>query len=308
MSSDSSDPRVAYFTAGTVGAGHAMRGEAIRRGLVRAGFTGRFRTFGPATSLALGPTDQREAVAIKGVEALADPARAADSELGRRLLAWAPTLLVVDMFWAPVRHLLPSLPCPKWLLVRACPAVWLHGRGDTRFDAHAWDRIIEIEPLDLPQATHRLDPIVVANRDECRPPQALRERLGVATGTELTVICHAGKPGEMEILRRRAAAQADPRGHVASLDLHGQGLFPAAHWVGAADRIVSGAGYNCFWEAQWLGWDARTTFVPLPRSIDRQQLRVDLFRGHRAPSNGADALAAWIQAGSADSDLSSSEG
>ncbi|MEX1364041.1 MAG: hypothetical protein AB1Z98_13010 [Nannocystaceae bacterium] len=298
MVSPSHARRVAYFTAGTVGAGHVVRGEAVRRGLRRAGFDGAFRAFVPPSPFALGPADEREEVIVKGDPRLADPAHAARSALGQRLQGFAPDLLVVDMFWAPVRHLLAHLRCPAWLLVRACPPVWLQGQGEVRFDAGAWDRIIEIEPLGLPAATHALDPLVVVDPDELEPASALRERVGAPADRPLTVISHAGKPGELQTLRRVAArgtdASASPLPFTVELDLHRDGLFPAARWLAGADRIVAGAGYNTFWEAQWLGWVDRSTFVPFERGIDRQRLRMEILGATRPRENGANTLASWI--------------
>ena len=296
MPRDHSPPRVAYFTAGTVGAGHVVRGEALGRGLARASIDATLRVFAPPGPFRVGPPERRVNVAVKGDSDLDDPARAAQSALGRALRQWDPDLLIVDMFWAPIRHVLPTLRCPAWLLVRACPPVWMQGRGATRFDPGAWERIVEIEPLGLPHITHRLDPIVIANPDECQPPAALRARLGVPADHTLTVVSHAGKPGELSVFDPyRTPSEPGPHTTV-SLDLHGGGWFPAAHWLQGADRIVCAAGYNSFWEAQWLGWDARTHFVALERSIDRQQLRLDVSRGRRPEHNGADTLARWVAA------------
>lgn len=280
-------PRIAYFTAGTVGAGHAVRGEAIRRGLQRRGFAGSYRVFGPSCPFELG---SRTVVDVKGDPALADPARAARSSLGEALRGWQPDLLIADMFWAPLRHVLPHLDCPAWLLLRACPSVWLQGNARVRFHPGAWDRIVEIEPLGLSVATHRIDPVVLVDPDECEPAGALKARLGVAPDSRLCVVMHAGAEGELRRLEERAPAGC----RVVSLDLHAEGLFPAAAWLGGADEIVAGAGYNSFWEAHWLGYAPRCTFVPFERSIDRQSLRVDVLGGARPASNGANTLAEWI--------------
>lgn len=287
---------IVYFTAGTVGAGHAVRGEAIRRGLVRAGHDGELRILAPSGGLAPMSSDAWEPVDVQGDPRLADPERAPTSGLGERLRALAPSLLIVDMFWAPVRHLLPRLPCPAWLLVRACPPVWLTGRGNVRFDPKAWDRIIEIEPLGLPSCTHRIDPIVVVDPEECEPAPALHERLGVSPGARLTVLCHAGRPGEIDVLRAHAREHAGRDQTVVELDLHRGGPFPAARWLGAAEHVVAGAGYNTFWESRWLGYADRARLVAFERSIDRQQLRLDVLADHRPRQNGANVLAQWIMA------------
>ncbi|PRQ02461.1 hypothetical protein ENSA5_22790 [Enhygromyxa salina] len=290
--------RVAYFTAGTVGAGHLVRGEAIRRGLARAGFTGEVRSFGPATGFDGWLSGDHLSVEVRDDPMLADPDLAPRSALGRALLDWQPDLVIVDMFWAPVRHLLARLGCPAWLLVRACPPVWLTGAGAVRFDPGAWDRIVAIEPIGAEVLTHAIDPIVIANPNECAGPGRLRELLGAPDDRPLVVVSHAGKPAERGELEARAQARAPAGATVVRLDPDGpgRGLFPAARTLGGADLVVSGVGYNSFWEAHWLGWHERTEFCPFARSIDRQGLRLARFRGHRARANGADTLAQWVLA------------
>jgi hypothetical protein len=297
--------RVAYFTAGTVGAGHLVRGVAIGRGLARAGFAGEYRLFGPGLPFpaALARTDY-EAVEIETDRALRDRHLAQGSALARRLAAFAPDLLLVDMFWAPLYWVLPALQraggCAAWLLVRTCPPHWLAGPPGMPFTPGPYERILAIEPgvetgLDLSRLgrarlDETIDPIVVANPGEHRPAGALRERLGLAAGDELVAIVHAGARGELPALHEAAAA-ASP----AVLNLFDPAApFPAAEWLGGADRVVCGGGYNAFWEARWLGYAERTTFVPFRRTIDDQARRLTACRDIVPRANGADELARRI--------------
>lgn len=289
--------RIAYFTAGSVGAGHRVRGLAIARALDRAGFRGCYRTFGPARPFdaarsGLYGEERAELVPIQNDPALRDPRLAATSDLAERLRAFAPDLLIVDLFWGPLRWVLRHLGCEAWLLVRTCPPIWLEGRADLPFEPELFRRRFAIEPIAHPHLDHALDPIVIANPDECRPRDEVRDHFGVAHGAPLSLVVHAGERGEVAELERVAGSAA------ITLDLfEPDAPFPAAEWLPAADHIVSAAGYNSFWEARWLGYDARTTFVPFPRSIDDQASRIAEFRTTRPRANGADSLAAMILAG-----------
>ncbi|HXU45311.1 MAG TPA: hypothetical protein VN783_07285, partial [Thermoanaerobaculia bacterium] len=119
---------IAYFTAGNIGAGHLVRALAIRRGLLRAGFRGSFRIFGPPLPFPVARTiPEVEEIAVQGDRSYGDRFLAPASPLAARLHAFAPDLLLVDLFWAPVYWILPALPCPAWLLLRLCPPVWLEG-------------------------------------------------------------------------------------------------------------------------------------------------------------------------------------
>jgi hypothetical protein len=302
--------RVAYFTAGTVGAGHLMRGIAIGRGLRRAGFGGAYRMFGPRlpfpaarrAGLPADPADAADAadagagpdayqeVEVESDAALRQPHLAQTSGLARALAAFAPDLLLVDLFWAPLRWVLPALSCPAWLLVRRCPAVWLQGPPGLPFQRGQYERLLAIEPLAQGDLDARLDPIVVANPDECRTPAELRELWHLPAGADLVAVAHAGEAGELAVLRQAAGVAAP-----LVFDLFDASApFPAAPWLAAADRVVAGLGYNSYWEARWLGFATRTRFVAFRRSIDDQDGRLAAGAASVMRGNGADTLARLI--------------
>lgn len=298
--------RIAFFTAGTVGAGHLARGLAIERAFARAGSTATFALIGPPTTLRLPYRATYHAVAIDPVE-LAHPERAPQSELARTLRAVAPDVLLVDLFWAPLRHLLPLRGCEAWLLLRRTPPVWFEGPKGLPFEPSLFTRILGIEPgLQAPRLDATLAPIVSVNPDELRPRGALREQLGVLPSEPLHVIHQAGAPGDwrklLDIRPERPVHVLAP-GLAANdaevtegVHLHdGQALFPLAAWLGDADAIACGAGYNAFWEARWLGHASRTTFVPFVRTIDDQAWRLRTCSDHTPVENGADVLARWLR-------------
>lgn len=277
--------RIAFFTAGNVGAGHLVRGVAVARGLARAGFRGAYRIFGPPLPFPVASALGYERVELVEAE-LRSAARAPQSALGRALSAFDPDVLVVDLFWAPVHHLLPSLRCEAWLLVRCCPRGWFGGPPDTRWEPARFRRVVGIEPVSHAAVREHIEPIVVCNAADCRPAGALRARLGVPEDRPLVVAMHAGERGELD---RLAATGGDG---VVRCDLFApEALFPLAEWLGDADWILAGAGYNSFWEAVWLGRAQRTAFTPFPRAIDDQGWRLATCRAYRMRENGADVLA-----------------
>jgi len=275
--------RVAYFTAGTVGAGHVVRGLALQKALGRKGFKGEYRMFGPPTPFARGPYT---AVPVEGRE-LIHPEKARKTELNRALTAYKPELLIVDLFWAPLRHLLPLPACEAWLMLRKVPPVWFVGPKGARFDGSQYKRIVAIEPVEHEALLERVDPVVVCNPDECEPPDALRKALGVPAERHLLVVAHAGEAEEIESMRTEGAAVCDLRDESA--------LFPLARWLGGADEIVCGAGYNAFWEARWLGYFSKTRFTAFARRIDDQKWRLRACAQVQMRANGADTLARDIR-------------
>lgn len=283
--------RIAYLTGGTVGAGHLVRGVAIGRALRRAALDVTYRMFGPPLPFPVSTRLDYEAFPLD-TAAFRDPARVGASVLGQALTAFAPDLLIVDLYWGIVHHLLPLPGCEAWLLARSVPKAWFGGPPDTRWDAKRFGRVVGIEPMSNAAVRDRVDPVVVCNPDERQPRGALRARLGVADDASLVVVTHAGNPGEIDSLARGAGAA------VVRCDLFDDAaLFPLAEWLGDADRVVAGAGYNSYWEARWLGWSDRTTFTPFNRAIDDQRWRIATCGGYRMQANGADTLASWVRTG-----------
>lgn len=286
--------RLAYVTAGTVGAGHVVRGVALARALARAG-AGHvdFRLFTPPVAFA--PATRLPFVHAVAVDAaqLLTPAGAEASALARALVAFRPDLVVVDLFWAPVAHVLPLLGAPAWLLVRSVPAQWFQGPPSLPFRREPYARVFAIEPCDVPVPHERLAPIVSTNPDELLSEPAALQALGLdARSGRVPVVMHAGQADELAVLR--AAAPPD----AVTLSLHEPAApFPAAPLLSAADRLWCGAGYNTFWEVQRLGLGARTHFTAFARRLDDQAWRVRACAGARVEANGADQLVAGIVAG-----------
>ena len=283
--------RVAYVTAGTTGAGHQVRGLALRRGLERAGFKGEFSLLGPAHAFAGLP--QPDVPITVPPEAFRNIRTAAASDLAETLRALEPDLLLVDLFWLPIQQILATLPIPGWLLTRAASPWFLAGPKGIPFYPPAFARRIAIEPFPLPFAAEYCDPIVVTNPDEHAPPGELRRLLGTAEHAPLRIIAHGGMPGEVATLQ--AYAEKGCVGPWQVLDLRTDGaLFPAARLLGQADTVALGGGYNSVWEAHWMGYRARAILHPFARPIDDQEWRVRASAAHVFKENGADTIARWI--------------
>jgi hypothetical protein len=285
--------RVVFVTPTMGGAGHLTLGVAIGKALERAGFSGEYRLIGPPIPYPISPVTGYVPVTISPEQSRSLSA-AADSELAQRLTEFGPDLVLVDKFWSPIQNVLLALPkLEAWLLCCLAPNTWFIGPANHRFDPSHYQRRIATEPPNLHRLPEQIEPIVICNPDECHPPSALRQHLGVPEGVHLTLVAQTGMRGEAEALARREGLQGEIR--VMSLHQPG-GLFPLAPYLCGADRIVGGAGYALYWETRWLGLATRTLCVPQPRSVDPQALRVR-SSSHVMRENGADTLARWIMAG-----------
>lgn len=296
--------RVALYTSGFIGGGHLALAEAIARGLARAGTGITLRVFYAELHLALPSGLSCEVTALPTApEQLRSPASAQASATAQALREFAPDLLLVDLAFAELRYVLPSLECEAWLLLRWIPKRLLGGPFNKTFRPEQYARVIGTEP-GLPfEVPFQLEPIVVCNPDECVGPERLRQHLGVVSARPLSLIAHTGKPHEAAGLER-LEREAFPQNTVVRLSLYdahsasgAPALFPLAPWLPGADRIVGGAGYGLYWETHWLGLRGRSELRPFSRGIDDQSPRMRNGEHYVMRRNGADQLAAWVAQG-----------
>lgn len=281
--------RVAYFTAGSHGAGHLVRGVALWRAFKRRGAKVEFRLFAPRSAFDHIAEGVHEPVTVDAAE-LREPDRARQSQLAQQLAAFAPQLLIVDLFWVPLAFV--PLPCPAWLLLRSVPSFWLVGPREARFDARRFDRVLAIEPAPGLERFEAIPPVVVANPDERRSRADLCEALGADASKPLHLVAAAGLPTDQQTLSAVGPAAG---AQVRRLELSTKAApFPLAPWLSALearDRLVAAPGYNTFWEAHWLGFADKTTWVPIKRVLDDAAWRAAFTPTTKWNENGADWLA-----------------
>lgn len=289
---------MAYVTAGTVGVGDLMHGLALRRAVTRQGLPVRVTLVAPPLPFpALTRLDDLVTVPTDA-PSLLDAATAPATPLAEALRRLRPDVIVVGHFWAPLRHVLPALSAafsPRaWLLLRKAPPHWLKGPQSAPFLASQFERLLEIEPVgfDVPRL-EAWPPLVVANRDELLDRPQARAALGLPADGPVTLAFQAGNPGELATL-----VDGIDTGALHTVDLRHPGApMPMAPLLNAADVVVTGAGYNAFWEARWLGTMPRTRFVPFARRIDDQAWRLARCADVPLTENGADLLAMALARG-----------
>ncbi|HVU02308.1 MAG TPA: hypothetical protein VHE30_11180 [Polyangiaceae bacterium] len=280
--------RVGFFTSGDIGGGHLSRALAIRRGLARTGRPFEFRVF--YARLPLRPPEELDVVSVDAGEVLVNPATAKDSLTARAIREFSPDVLLVDVSWFELRHVLPLPGIEPWLLLRWAHPELLGGPLNRGFPRDHYARIIAIEPIAFPDIQDRMDPIVGCNPDECHPPSALREHLGVPLDRKLSLVVQTGLPHEIAELEAYERERSPDHVVVATSLHHERRLFPIAPYLRGADRIVGGTGYNLFWETRWLGLADRTELHVFRRLVDDQGPRLRT-KDTRMKENGADTLA-----------------
>lgn len=202
--------------------------------------------------------------------------------VARHLERLRPDLLVVDVFPRGVLGELAGLPLPPRVLVtrRVDPRYYLSVLGFLE----GYRLILGSEPphpalaraLGRHPGWRRVPPILMEDR---LPAAEACRRLGLEEPGLL--VLGGGYPAEEEELYRAVRSLGRPL-RFFGLSVRGPEVvraFPAAAFLGAARRVVAGAGYHSYYEVCRAGVPA--VLVPRPRQLDDQFLRA---RGGLGPA------------------------
>lgn len=148
-------------------------------------------------------------------------------------------------------------------------------------------------PVDI--GARQINPIILRNRDEILPRKRALETLGIGqeSGVPNCLFAYNGKPGEYETIRRKYSHMEEAGYRMLfSTNYAGRGHFPIVDYFNAFDFIISGAGYNAFWEIVYF--DKEAAFEPVARTFENQWWRVRECQEYYLDVNGADQLVELI--------------
>ncbi len=284
--------RVLYYTGGTTGSGHLVRGLTLANAFRRAGAPvdfsilsvnteyGRFAEIFEVPLVQIPPED----------ETALGPDRYRGSALYRAIEAAAPDVLVVDIHWFALDSFIRELPCRKVILIRRIDPRYFRFRVADRelaFRPGDWDLVLRTEPgFDLPFPSESVEPLVLRSRDEILTAADARADLGLGPEDRACLFAFSGGVGKGAESWSSFSYLEDEGWKVIRSDNREGGLFPAVDWYNAFDLVVCGAGYNAFWEARYFRKEA--FFVPCETRFEDPVGRIALCSDYDFEENGAD--------------------
>jgi UDP:flavonoid glycosyltransferase YjiC (YdhE family) len=288
--------RILFTTSNGTGLGHLTRSMAIARRLgpeLEAFFI---------TLSAAAPVVEQMGFPVEYVASYATPGSGNDYRWSRRLrgrlraaIAELEPRVVVFDGTHPYEALLGALPNDS-VTVWCRRPLWKAGSSTVPLGrAGAFDAVLEPGELAesedrgptvaLREGAHRVDPIVLLDRDELLPRAQAEAELGLEPG-HTNVLVTLGQGAEVRDANRRTLAALAGREGVqvaalssalASVDevpegvVHLRATYPMSRYFSAFDMAVAAAGYNAYHELIALG--VPTLFVPMPRDTDDQPAR-----------------------------------
>ncbi len=287
--------KIVYYTSGVTGSGRVVRGIAIANALRRRNIQCTFTILHNSRFgfLADGFTDQVE-IPIEN-ERTHSVDGYQSSALFRELTRLDPDILIVDLVWFTLHNFIGGLRCKKlFLLTQIADERFFSIKltdGALHFEPDRFDLMVQAEPLPVDIGARRIHPILLRNRDEILPVETALDRLklGRGDGIQNCLFAYNGEPGELEVIKKKYAYLKDAGYRMLySTNYAGPGYFPIVDYFNAFDFIISGAGYNSFWEIIYFNKEA--AFEPVPRTFEDQSWRVRECQEYYFDVNGADQL------------------
>ncbi|MBN2041126.1 MAG: hypothetical protein JW864_13870 [Spirochaetes bacterium] len=283
--------KIVYFTSGITGSGRIVRGISIGNALKRKHVSCEYTIISSSQFGHLACDFRHIELPVEE-----DTAHLKDtyqqSILYKTIAELDPDILVIDLLWFPLYHFLDCFKFKK---------IFLHSQaGDNYFDItiagdrrlfrlEDYDRIVRCEPLPATLEAEEINPLVIRNKNEILDRDEAVQKLGVKSNGPLCLFAFNGKPGEFEEIKNKYSYLEDA-GYTMlySTNYSCKSFFPVADYFNAFDFIISGAGYNSFWEMIYFDKDG--VFIPVKRQFENQYWRIQNCQEYYFEENGADQL------------------
>ncbi len=259
--------KIVYYSGAITGSGHIIQGISIYHAMVRSGSTADYSLLGSSHFPFLADEFSIPHIQIPAEDetSLSAAERCRNSTLYRTIRELEPDILIVDLTWFTLSHFIRDLTCKKIILFRQLsPDGFIFPLMDPplQFDPNDYDLVIATEPFEHTHPMEEINPIVIRNRNEIFLKEEARTKLGVPPETRCCLFALNGKPGEFEEYRKTYSYLEDEGYTMIYSSNYKGGLFPAVDYFNAFDLIITGGGYNSFWETRYFEKEAY--YIPFP--------------------------------------------
>lgn len=285
--------KAAYYTSGVTGTGRIVRGIAIGNAFKRKKISIDFSVLHASNFDFLIKNFQYNAIRIGPENSDCFSKNNYSSSLSyRALVSLKPDVLIVDLLWFPLYHFIKELPCKKIFLCRQVNDSYFTIPDENypnTFNKDHFEAVIAAEPFKSElQFTHKINPIVIRNRDEIYLKQEAIEKLKLNDYKNNCLLYFNGNAGDFDKVLNDYVYLEDEGYNIISSTNYEGGLFPAVDYFNAFDLIICGAGYNSFWETKYF--NKQTIVVPTYARFESGEQRIKECSDYEFEENGADQL------------------
>ncbi|MFH0975665.1 MAG: hypothetical protein V1874_07760 [Spirochaetota bacterium] len=283
--------KIVYYTSGITGSGRVITGIAIANAFKRKSIqcdysiihSSDFEFFSNEIKFFKIPVENEEILLKKDYHI---------SSLYKILEKIKPDVILFDLIWFMTCNFIHELNCKKILLCRQVSDKYFSiPLPDQKlvFNPDHFDLIFATEPFKSTVEMRQLNPLIIRNRDEIFTRDKALKKLGIKNKRSVCLLAYNGEPGEYEAIKKKYSYLTDTEYQMLySTNYSDKSYFPIVDYFNAFDFIVSGAGYNAFWEIIYFNKEA--IFEPVPRQFEDQFWRVQNCQEYYFDENGADQL------------------
>ena len=288
---------IVYYTSGTTGSGRIIRGISIDNALKRKGIVSEYTILSSCPFGFLADKFNIKHIEIPvEQENLLMGVSYKQSQLFTTLKELDPDILIVDLQWFTLTKFIDQFSFKKIFLFTQIntvekvnlyfniplPTEVLH------FDSSQYDLLIEAEPTNISITMDKINPLIMRNKEEILTRGNASCSLGINPADKNCLFAINGNPGDYENIVKTYSYLEDEGYHMVYSTNYKGGIFPAVDYFNAFDLIITGGGYNSFWEAQYFEKEA--LFIPASRQFEDQKKRINECSGMEFEENGADQL------------------
>ena len=287
-----------FYTSGTTGSGRIIRGISIGNAIKRNGIALEYTIL---SSSKFGYFADK--FGLNHIEVPIEHENLLTSDIYRKSVLFTtlqslnPDILIVDLQWFTLAKFIEEFSFRKIFLcthlnTKESADLFLNIPLSTakklHFNPAHYDLIVKAEPTAFPIAGITLNPLIMRNKDEILTREDASRYLGLNPEDKNCLFAINGKPGEYENSVKTYSYLEDEGYHMVYSTNYKGGIFPAVDYFNTFDLLITGGGYNAFWEAQYFKKEA--LFIPVPRQFEDQKKRIDECSGMTFKENGADQL------------------
>jgi hypothetical protein len=288
---------IVFYTSGTTGSGRIIKGISIGNALLRKDIDFEYTIVSSCSFdfLVDNFNFKHIEIPIENEELLTGNLYR-QSLLFRTLQDLDPDILIVDLEWFTIDRFIDEFSFKKIFL---CTNLNIEEKanlyfniplstGVLHFDPAKYDLMVKAEPTYTAIPMVNINPLIMRNKEEILSREDASALLGLKPENKNCLFAINGKPGEYEDIVKTYSYLEDEGYQIVYTTNYKGGIFPVVDYFNAFDLIISGGGYNSFWEAQYFEKEA--LFIPVPRLFEDQWKRIDECTGKTFRENGADQL------------------
>lgn len=288
--------KIVYYTSGVTGTGRIVRGISIYNALKRKRIDAEYTILHSSDFGKLCDAFHINHIKIPLEDDVQlSPKNYEKSALFKTITKLSPDVIIYDLLWFPMYHFIDTLPCKKILLCRLVFDNFFiinTTYGKLTIKPEQFDMLLSCEPFVCSIPMNQINPIILRNKNEIYPRDIALDKLNLDGSEPICVYAFNHHPEDFGKHLKKYSYFKDIGYKMVYTTNYKGGIFPLVDYFNAFDYIISGAGYNIFWEV--IYFDKEAVFENFAMKFSSTEYRINSCQEYYFEENGADQLVDMI--------------